>query len=204
MAIALSKRDITGMFEAESSTQVRSRLDRQRRKLRGARVDRDPRVRAFRQRGHLFLREAHRQPGVVRAGRSARARDVLEADRLGGRGGGAADRRAAAERLRPAGRAIRSSRCGRNGQRLATEQASLELEEAQLLSPARMEELAREQQFIDPPSQKVVYLDNAQARFAGDEPRSKRGRTGRRCHAGNSIHPTAALAAVDPAWLGRA
>jgi hypothetical protein len=44
-------------------------------------------------------------------------------------------------------------------QRLATEQASLELQEAQLISPARMEELAREQQFIDPPSQKVVYLE---------------------------------------------
>jgi len=44
-------------------------------------------------------------------------------------------------------------------QRLSTEQASLELQEAQLISPARMEELAREQQFIDPPSQKVVYLD---------------------------------------------
>lgn len=44
-------------------------------------------------------------------------------------------------------------------QRLTTEQASLELQEAQLISPARMEELAREQQFIDPPSQKVVYLD---------------------------------------------
>jgi cell division protein FtsL len=44
-------------------------------------------------------------------------------------------------------------------QRLATEQSSLELEEATLVSPARMEELAREQQFIDPPSQKVVYLD---------------------------------------------
>ena len=45
-------------------------------------------------------------------------------------------------------------------QRLAAEEASLELQEAQLLSPARMEELARVQQFIDPPSQKVVYLDN--------------------------------------------
>jgi len=46
------------------------------------------------------------------------------------------------------------------GQRLATEQASLELEEAQLLSPARMEELARMQMFIDPPAAKVVYLDS--------------------------------------------
>jgi cell division protein FtsL len=44
-------------------------------------------------------------------------------------------------------------------QRLATEQSSLELEEAALVSPARMEELAKEQQFIDPPAQKVVYLD---------------------------------------------
>ena len=44
--------------------------------------------------------------------------------------------------------------------RLGTEQASLELQEAQLMSPARMEQLAREQQFIDPPSQKVIYLDN--------------------------------------------
>jgi hypothetical protein len=44
--------------------------------------------------------------------------------------------------------------------RLAAEQSSLELEEAQLLSPARMEQLARDQEFIDPPSQKVVYLDS--------------------------------------------
>ncbi len=49
------------------------------------------------------------------------------------------------------------------GVHLATEQASLELAEAQLLSPARMEELARLQQFIDPPAQKVVYLESAQA-----------------------------------------
>jgi hypothetical protein len=50
-----------------------------------------------------------------------------------------------------------------DSERLATEQASLELSEAKLLSPARMEELARLQQFIDPPAQKVVYLENAQA-----------------------------------------
>jgi cell division protein FtsL len=43
--------------------------------------------------------------------------------------------------------------------RLANEQASLELKEAELLSPARMEELARDQQFVDPPPQTVVYLD---------------------------------------------
>jgi hypothetical protein len=43
--------------------------------------------------------------------------------------------------------------------RLVNEQASLELQEAELLSPARMEQMAREQQFVDPPSQKVVYLD---------------------------------------------
>ena len=45
-------------------------------------------------------------------------------------------------------------------QRLMTEQASLDLREARLLSPARMEELAREQQFVDPPPDKVIYLDN--------------------------------------------
>jgi hypothetical protein len=44
--------------------------------------------------------------------------------------------------------------------RLAAQQASLELQEAKLLSPARMEELARMQQFIDPEPQKVVYLDS--------------------------------------------
>jgi hypothetical protein len=43
---------------------------------------------------------------------------------------------------------------------LAGEQASLELQEAKMLSPARMEELARQQQFIDPEPQKVVYLDS--------------------------------------------
>ena len=44
--------------------------------------------------------------------------------------------------------------------RLSTQQASLEMQEAQLLSPARMEELARMQRFIDPEPQKVVYLDS--------------------------------------------
>jgi cell division protein FtsL len=44
--------------------------------------------------------------------------------------------------------------------RLTNQQSSLELEEAQLLSPARMEQLAKDQLFIDPPSQKVVYLDS--------------------------------------------
>jgi len=46
--------------------------------------------------------------------------------------------------------------------RLANERASLELQEAELLSPARMEELARTQQFVDPAPQKVVYLDGQQ------------------------------------------
>lgn len=44
--------------------------------------------------------------------------------------------------------------------RLMTERSALELEEAKLLSPARLEELARTQSFVDPPSAKVVYLDN--------------------------------------------
>ena len=45
-------------------------------------------------------------------------------------------------------------------QKLATEQASLELAEAALLSPQRMEELARIQQFVDPAPNKVVYLES--------------------------------------------
>jgi hypothetical protein len=44
--------------------------------------------------------------------------------------------------------------------RLESEQASLELQEVRLLSPARMEELAREQRFVDPEPEKVVYLDS--------------------------------------------
>src|SRR5580658_3004001 len=54
----------------------------------------------------------------------------------------------------------------REGQRLATDQASLELREAQLLSPARMQELARQQQFVEPPPAKVQYLDGAQSALA--------------------------------------
>ena len=46
-------------------------------------------------------------------------------------------------------------------QRLELDRASLELQEAKLLSPARLEELARMQQFIDPAPQKVVYLENS-------------------------------------------
>jgi hypothetical protein len=44
--------------------------------------------------------------------------------------------------------------------RLAGQEASLELQEAKLVSPQRMEELARMQRFIDPEPQKVVYLDS--------------------------------------------
>ena len=51
-------------------------------------------------------------------------------------------------------------------ERLAAAQASLELEETQLLSPARMEELAREQRFVDPAPQNVVYLDEKQGSLA--------------------------------------
>ena len=43
--------------------------------------------------------------------------------------------------------------------RLDLDRAGLELEESKLMSPARLEELARMQRFIDPAPQKVVYLD---------------------------------------------
>lgn len=44
-------------------------------------------------------------------------------------------------------------------QRLQLERASLELAESKLLSPARLEQLARMQRFVDPAPEAVVYLD---------------------------------------------
>ena len=45
-------------------------------------------------------------------------------------------------------------------QRLELDRASLELEETKLLSPARLEQLARSQRFVDPAPEAVVYLDS--------------------------------------------
>jgi hypothetical protein len=50
--------------------------------------------------------------------------------------------------------------------KLATDQASLELREAQLLSPARIQELARQQEFVEPAPARVMYLDGAQNALA--------------------------------------
>ena len=44
-------------------------------------------------------------------------------------------------------------------QRLELDRAALELAETKLLSPARLEELARTQRFVDPAPEAVVYLD---------------------------------------------
>jgi hypothetical protein len=44
-------------------------------------------------------------------------------------------------------------------QHLELDRASLELEETKLLSPARLEELARMQRFVDPAPEAVVYLE---------------------------------------------
>jgi cell division protein FtsL len=44
-------------------------------------------------------------------------------------------------------------------QRLELDRASLELQETKLLSPARLEQLARMQRFVDPAPEAVVYLD---------------------------------------------
>lgn len=63
-----------------------------------------------------------------------------------------------------AGYSIQSLR--REGQRLDTDQASLELREASLLAPSRMQELARQQQFVDPPPAKVLYLEGSQGSLA--------------------------------------
>ncbi len=45
-------------------------------------------------------------------------------------------------------------------QRLQLDRAALELDEAKLLSPARLEELARMQRFVDPAPESVVYLED--------------------------------------------
>jgi hypothetical protein len=50
--------------------------------------------------------------------------------------------------------------------RLAADQASLELQETKLLSPARMQELAKQQQFSDPAPARVLYLDGPQQAVA--------------------------------------
>ena len=44
-------------------------------------------------------------------------------------------------------------------QRLELDRASLELQETKLLSPARLEELARTQRFVDPAPEAVIYLE---------------------------------------------
>ena len=44
--------------------------------------------------------------------------------------------------------------------RLDVDRASLELQEVKLVSPERMERLAREQRFSDPDAQKVVFLES--------------------------------------------
>jgi len=43
--------------------------------------------------------------------------------------------------------------------KLRAEQSALDIQEAQLLTPARIEALAREQQFTDPAPHSVVFLD---------------------------------------------
>lgn len=48
-------------------------------------------------------------------------------------------------------------------QRLELDRASLELAETKLLSPARLEELARTQRFVDPAPEAVVYLESGKS-----------------------------------------
>jgi len=59
-------------------------------------------------------------------------------------------------------------------QRLLAERSELEAEEASLLSPEKLEELARQQDFIDPAPAQVVYLPPAaDGSLAALQPRSK-------------------------------
>lgn len=45
--------------------------------------------------------------------------------------------------------------------RLMADRSRLEVQEAALMSPERMAALAREQRYVDPPSENVVYLETA-------------------------------------------
>jgi cell division protein FtsL len=44
-------------------------------------------------------------------------------------------------------------------QRLMSDRSALEIEEARLLTPARLEEIAHQQRFVDPPPETVIYLN---------------------------------------------
>ncbi|MGH9673179.1 MAG: hypothetical protein ACRD44_08355, partial [Bryobacteraceae bacterium] len=46
----------------------------------------------------------------------------------------------------------------REREQLMTDQQTLEAEEARMLSPERLEELARIQEFVDPSPEKVIHL----------------------------------------------
>lgn len=54
----------------------------------------------------------------------------------------------------------------REAARLEAEQSALVLQEAMLISPARMDELADSQSFVDPDADSVVYLENADSELA--------------------------------------
>jgi hypothetical protein len=51
-------------------------------------------------------------------------------------------------------------------QRLENELAALDFAEAKLISPERLEALARMQQFVDPAPQSVVYLEGKEGKLA--------------------------------------
>jgi hypothetical protein len=51
-------------------------------------------------------------------------------------------------------------------QHLKVEQATLDLQEAKLMSPARLAELATEQQLVRPEPQRLVYLDGRDKKLA--------------------------------------
>jgi hypothetical protein len=142
-----------------------NRLWERTRRGGGSSLDESTRIRSFANEDILFYVKRIDNSGVVRAADPASRNRALK---LAGSMFGAAVLLIGV--LLPgayglmAGYQIQSLE--RENQRLASEQASLELEEAKLLSPARMEQLAREQQFIDPAPQKVVYLPTDPAQNA--------------------------------------
>jgi hypothetical protein len=137
-----------------------NRLWERKRRGGGSSLDESTRIRSFANEDILFYVKRIDNSGVVRAADPASRGRALK---LAGSMFGAAVLLIGV--LLPgayglmAGYQIQSLE--KDNQRLVAEQAALELAESKLLSPARMEELAREQQFVDPAPQKVVYLDGS-------------------------------------------
>jgi len=124
-----------------------------------------PRLRAFPNEDLLFYLKDHNNTPVVRAADpAARGRCWKMIGSVGGAAVLLIGVLLPASYSLMAGYTIDSLR--REGQQLATDQAVLQLRQEELRAPARIQELARQQQFAEPSASKVLYLDGSQHALA--------------------------------------